>query len=70
MIINVKVKTNSAEQRIEKKDDLYEVRLKSAPENNKANVELIKLLQKYFNKHVKIKSGTSSRKKIVEVSGN
>lgn len=68
MIIRVKVKPNSCEQDIQKIGEEYIVRLKSAPENGKANIELIKFLKKYFGADVKIKSGLSSRKKIIEVS--
>jgi len=67
MILNIRVKTNSGTQNIEEKNGIYLVSLKSIPENNKANIELIKLLSKYFKKEVKIKSGYSSRKKVVEV---
>lgn len=67
MNIKIKVKPNSGEQSIEQKEDFYIVKLKSAPENNKANLELVKLLRKYFKKQVKIKSGFSSRDKIVEL---
>jgi uncharacterized protein (TIGR00251 family) len=77
MKIKVKVKTNSGEQVVEKisKDlffeegfeALYFVKLKSSAEGGKANLELVKLLSKYFGKEVKIKSGFSSRMKIVEV---
>ena len=68
MKIQVKVKPSSGKQEIEKKGDFYLVYLKSPPENNRANLELIKLLQKYFNsRDIKIKSGFKSKNKIVEV---
>jgi len=68
MIININVKPNSRKAEIEKIDDgNYIIKLKSSPENNKANLELIKILKKYFEKEVKIKSGFTSRKKVVEV---
>ncbi len=77
MIIRVKVKTNSREQGIEKIspelfseegcEGLYFVKLKSPPNEGKANLELIKLLTKYFGKRVKIKSGFTSRMKVIEV---
>jgi len=67
MKIKIKVKPNSGEQSVEKKRDELFVKLKSSPENNKANLELIKILKKYFGKDVKIKSGFMSRKKIVEI---
>ena len=55
MKIKIKVKTNSREPKIEKKENFYLVSLKSVPENNKANLELVKLLKKYFNKEIVIK---------------
>ena len=68
MIINLKVRPNSGRQEIKKISDKdYLIYLRSIPENNKANIELIKLLRKYFNKDVKIIKGKSSMKKIVEV---
>ena len=72
MIINVAVKPGSAEQEISKTDDrTFVIRLKSRAENNKANIELVKLLAKYFNtqqKNILIAKGKKSRKKIVETS--
>jgi hypothetical protein len=70
MKINIKVKPNSQEQKIEQIDGLYIVNLKSPPVENKANLELIHLLKKYFKRDVKIISGFSSRKKIIEVPDN
>ena len=67
MKIKVKVKPNSKEQSIEKKENFYLVKLKSLPKDNKANLELIKLLKKHFKKEVKITSGFTSRNKIVEL---
>lgn len=67
MKIRVKVKPNSGKQEIEEKDGVYFIKLKSSPVNNKANVELIKLLSKHFKKNVSIRSGFTSRNKIVEV---
>jgi len=67
MKIKVKVKPRAGKQSIEKKKDFYLVHLKSPAKNNKANMELIKFLKKYFKKEVKIKSGFSSRNKIVEI---
>ena len=110
MKIRVKVKPNAGEQGVERISDelfsekgfegLYFVKLKSSAEDGKANLELIKLLNKYFDaqertprrcenpkegrdlfeapkhfsekcllgaKKIKIKSGFTSRNKIVEV---
>lgn len=77
MKIRVKVKANASEQGVEKLDEklfsedgfdgMYYVKVKAGAEGNKANIELLKLLTRYFKKEVKIKSGFTSRVKIVEV---
>jgi len=69
MRIYVKVKTTSGKQEIIKDgSDTYTVYLKSFPEDNKANVELLKLLHNYFKMDVKIRTGLKSRNKIIEIS--
>ncbi len=68
MKIKVKVKPNSKENNIDKiNDNEYKVSLKEPAKDNMANISLIKLLSKYLNKKVKIKSGFSSKNKIIEV---
>jgi len=68
MIIKIRVKPNSKKQGIERaSENEYVVNLKSKAENNKANVELLKLLKKYFKKDIKIAKGMKSRNKIVEI---
>lgn len=77
MLIKVKVKPHAGEQSVEKISDelfaeegyegLYFVRLKSAADEGKANLELVKVLSKFFGKDVKIKSGFTSRMKVVQV---
>jgi uncharacterized protein (TIGR00251 family) len=67
MIINIKAYPNSEKSEIVREGKSYIVHLKSAPENNKANIELLKMLKKYFGKEVEIKSGFTSRKKLVEI---
>jgi uncharacterized protein (TIGR00251 family) len=67
MIIKVNVKTNSNKQKIEKlSESVYRVSLKSLPENNKANKELLKLLKKEFGKQGKIIRGKKARQKIIK----
>lgn len=72
MIINVKVKASSGKQEIEGfGNNRYLVYLKSEPENNKANIELINLLSKYFgipHKNIKIKAGLTSSEKMIELT--
>lgn len=53
-----------------RKIESYLVYLKSAPENDKANTELINFLSKEFgtpHKNINIKFGRTSNKKIVEI---
>jgi uncharacterized protein YggU (UPF0235/DUF167 family) len=71
MLIHVKVKTNSSKQEIENfGDGRYLIHVKSVPENNKANIELINLLSKELGvspKNLNIKFGKASNKKIIEI---
>lgn len=71
MIIRVKVKTNSSKQSVESfGDNRYLVHVKSSPENNEANVELLKLLSKELGvppKALHINFGRTSDEKLVEV---
>ncbi len=70
MIINIKVKLGSGKQEIIKLNDKeYEVYVKQPPENNKANIEIIKLLRRYFKKDIRIVKGFKTRKKLVEIKG-
>jgi len=70
MIINVKVKPNSNEDKIEKiSEKEYIIHVKEPAEDNKANIRLINLLSKGLNaphKNIKIKN-PKSRNKIVEI---
>ncbi|WP_392532423.1 DUF167 domain-containing protein [Nostoc sp. C117] len=67
----VKVKPNSKQQKIEEQlDGSLTVYLKSPPVDGKANEELIKLLAEKFNvakSDIRIKSGLSSRQKLIEI---
>ena len=61
MKIKIKLHPNSSQEKIEKiSDEDYEVWIKEKPIDGKANVELCKILKKYFGKPVKIKSGFTS----------
>lgn len=67
----VKVKPNSKKQTIEESaNGSLTVHLKSPPVDGKANKELIELLAKKFDvpkSHIRIKSGLSSRTKLIEI---
>ena len=71
MIIHIKVKPNSGKQEIEDfGDHRYLVHLKSKPENNEANKELINLFSHYFclpYARIKIISGMTSDNKVLEI---
>ena len=70
MIIKVKVKPNSKEEKVEKiSDDSYILSVKEPAEDNKANIRVINLLSKEFDisfNKIKIKNPTSTEK-IVEI---
>jgi len=71
MIIKIRVKSNSDKQEIIRvSENEYKIALKEKPEDNKANLELLKMLRKHFNveaNHIKLIKGLKSRDKIVEV---
>lgn len=70
MILHVKVKPHSGEEKIEQISETeYIISVKETAENNKANIKLINLLAKHLKipyKKIKIKNPTS-RNKIIEI---
>jgi len=68
MILKIKVRSNSKKEEIKKiSDDELIVSLKEKAENNKANIELLKLLKKHFKKHAEIIKGKANKNKIVKL---
>ncbi len=71
MKIHVKVKPNSSKREVENfGNGRYLVYAKSPPENDKANIEMLKLLSKELgvpSKSFDIKFGRSSDEKIIEI---
>jgi len=70
MIIKVKVKPNSKEDSIKQEGGIYKINLKERAEEGRANIELIKLLAKHFkisSSNIRIKSGLTSKNKIIEI---
>ena len=64
------VKPNSRENKIEGLNmdkNAYIISIKARPENNKANIQIVKFLSKLLKKKVKIVSGLKSREKIIEI---
>lgn len=68
MRLIVHVKTRQPETRIISNGDVLNVALRAVPEQGKANTELVKFLTRHFKKRVRIVSGFTSSKKLVEVS--
>jgi uncharacterized protein (TIGR00251 family) len=68
-IFKVIIKPDSSVNEIvgfDKNKNAYIIKIKAKPENNKANLELIRFLSKILRKRVKIKSGFKSREKLIE----
>ena len=68
MIIQVKVYPHSGKEEIVKvTEDSYKVYLKKPAEDNKANIELLKLLKRHFKVEAKIIKGLTNKNKIVKI---
>ena len=70
-VMQIKVKPNSRASRLEQQQDgTWRAELKSPPVDGKANEELITLVAKHFKRaksEISIKSGASSRTKLVQI---
>ncbi len=67
MRIAVTVVPKSGSFRVERKGDgSIKVYLRSAPESNKANIELVKEMRRLLKAEVRIVSGLTSRHKVLE----
>ena len=73
-VIQIKVKPNSRASLLEQNEDgTWLAQIKSPPVDGKANEELIALVAKRFQcrkSDISIKSGASSRIKLVQISEN
>jgi uncharacterized protein (TIGR00251 family) len=71
-ILQIRVKPNSRASLLEQNDDgTWLAQIKSPPVDGKANKELIALVAKHFGRRkseVSIKSGGSSRMKLVQIT--
>ena len=68
--IQIKVKTQMPKTKLDFAKSTSEcliIELNAAPENNKANIELIKFFKKEFKKNVRIVMGFTAREKVVEI---
>lgn len=64
------IKPNSSKNEIlgfDKARNAYRIAINTKPENNKANIELIKFLKKALKKDIKIIRGFTSKEKIIRV---
>ena len=71
--IAIIVKPNSSKNELigfDKDKNAYKVNIKASPENNKANIEIIKFFSKLSKIKVKIISGQTSKKKILKFIDN
>ncbi len=67
MKITVKAKPGSGRSEISQDGEAYTVWLKALAQDNKANIELVKLLSRHFGRKVRILSGLNSKRKTLEV---
>ena len=68
MIYTVNVKTKKKEASVTVEGNVISCNLTEKPEDNKANIELLKILKKHFGKNVRIMRGLKNKRKIVAVS--
>ncbi|MEW6748399.1 MAG: DUF167 domain-containing protein [Candidatus Micrarchaeota archaeon] len=68
MIVEVTVAPNSKRFSLSVKDGRLKAALKSPPENNRANIELIKGLSKALGAPVRIISGQTSKRKKLDIA--
>ncbi|HLC20214.1 MAG TPA: DUF167 domain-containing protein [Candidatus Nanoarchaeia archaeon] len=67
-VLEVKVIPNATKTEIVSiENNVVKVRVAAPPDKNKANVELLKFLKKEFGLKFKLKSGATSREKVLEV---
>ncbi len=65
--VTLKVVPNSKKFSISKKDSIITVHIKSPPQKNKANIELIKNLSSLFDRDVRLIRGQTSSKKTLQI---
>ena len=66
--LKILVKTNCPKNRIlgfDEKRGALKVEIKAPPEDNKANIEIVKLFKREYGKEVEIVSGLKSKQKVL-----
>ena len=66
-LLKVKVIPHASQNRILEEHDSLKIYLKAVPEKHNANKELIKFLKEECDLKVRLKTGTKSREKILQV---
>jgi len=66
-LLRIKVRPNSSKTELMEENGGLKLYLKAVPDKNKANKELMKFFKKEFNLNVTIKSGLTSREKVLKV---
>lgn len=69
MKIRVEAKPSSRETRVEQTEKGIVVYLTEPADKGKANMQLLKTLSRQFGAPVRLVSGATSRKKLIEVDG-
>ena len=67
-ILKIRVKTGAQKtQLLGWEGDVLRIAVKAQPKKGKANMEIVKLFKKEFNKEVKIVKGLKSRDKLIDI---
>ena len=66
MIVKVRIKSNKKEFKIRRNSDVWDIELRSKPNQGKANAELLRELKRLYG-NAKILRGFKSRDKIILV---
>ncbi len=67
MRIKIKVRPNARTEEVKQNGDVLVVSVKEPAEKGKANKAVVKLLEKYFERKVRIVSGVKNKTKVIEV---
>ena len=72
MKVHIKVHANSSQEKVQRlAHTRFEIWLREKPADGKANDKLLKLMREYFDgRNVKLISGFTGKKKVLEVIGD
>jgi len=66
-LIKIKVKANSKKNDVVDLGGYYKVFVKKPAEDNKANIEIVKIFKKKFVEDVRIVKGLKSKEKVLKI---